>query len=137
MWKFLCSIRASARLFFFRRVTSFIMLKIILLLRLYIVQAFFFFFFFFFLIRYQGQLVQSGLPRPDIIMRLGSPPHPITEVMLLPVFKIKLLLATLVSTLAQHSLQKEGNAEMPDFPVSVLSDTLLPPFLSLSLCLSS
>ena len=45
---------------------------------------------------------------------------------LLPLFKINFLFTTPVSTLAQHSLQNEGHAEMPDppGPVSVLSSYL-------------
>ena len=37
----------------------------------------------------------------------------------LPLFKINFLFPTPVSTLAQHGLQNEGHAEMPDPPVPV------------------
>ena len=65
---------------------------------------------------YLGLIICLGnhcYPPPNI------PPTPITEVTLLPFVKIKFLFITSVSTLAQHSLQNEGHAEKPDFPVSV------------------
>ena len=40
---------------------------------------------------------------------------------LLPLFEIKFLFTNPVYTIAQHGLQNEGHAEMPDFPASISS----------------
>ena len=74
-----------------------------------------------------NQPVQSTLPRPNNVpgfpwLLPPPPPFPhITQVMLLPLSKIKFLFIThAVSTLAQQSLQN-SHTETPDFPVSTLS----------------